>query len=153
MFPAGRQLPNLQLLHIEGVKELSGGPATAPEGSSLVSCCPGLQSLQMGSLLCSAELLAPLQGLSELQVLHCNWGAVATEVVQAVCQLTGLRELVAQGSACMTDEGLLRHLTQLKQLTRLQYESYDLSSRLRASVTFLLVCHVWVLHPTIAGVL
>jgi hypothetical protein len=90
MFPAGKQLPNLLSLSIAYVRQFAGGIAQDPEGSRLVSCCPSLQYLEMASLLCSAELLAPLQGLSALQALHCSWGDATAEVVQAVCQLTGL---------------------------------------------------------------
>jgi hypothetical protein len=126
VFPAGRQLPNLQTLKFScwtfflfsfwgNYKELN----PAPEGSRLVSCCPGLQSLHLGSLQCSAELLAPLQGLSRLQTLECYLRDATVEVVQAVCQLTGLRELTVTGSVCEEQGGSLMHLAQLKQLTKL----------------------------------
>lgn len=44
-----------------------------------------------------------------------------SEVVQAVCQLAGLRELVVWGSPSIQEEGLLFKLTQLSQLTRLHF--------------------------------
>jgi hypothetical protein len=125
VFPAGRLLPNLQSLIIDRVKQPSGGYAQPPEGSDLVRCCPGLQSLQMGSLQGSAELLAPLKGLSRLQTLNCNWGDATAGAVQAVCQLTGLRGLIVHGSVRMKEEGLLLQLAQLQQLTWMQYWESD----------------------------
>ena len=62
----------------------------------------------------------PLQGLSGLQTLKCEWGDATTGVVQAVSQLTRLRTLIGFGSVRM-DEGSLLQLTQLKQLTSLRY--------------------------------
>lgn len=61
VFPAGWQLPHLQHLDIAHVTDDAGYPVSAPEGSRLVSCCPGLQFLDMRSLQYSAEGLAPLQ--------------------------------------------------------------------------------------------
>jgi hypothetical protein len=53
VFPAGRLLPHLQSLNIASVEQATGGEyAAAPEGSRLVSCCPGLRLLDMGC--CSA---------------------------------------------------------------------------------------------------
>jgi hypothetical protein len=72
VFPTGRQLPRLMMLNISEVKHPSSDyrNATAPEGSRLVSCCPGLQSLEMRRLQHSAEQLAPLKGLSRLRRLQ-----------------------------------------------------------------------------------
>jgi hypothetical protein len=123
VFPAGRQLPNLQSLNISGIKQPSGSYAQTPEATRLVSCCPCLHSLRLGSRPCSAELLASLQGLSGLQVLQCGWGEGTAEGVQAVCQLTGLRELVVCGLECRQEEGSLLQLSLLQQLTMLQYRS------------------------------
>ena len=50
VFPAGRQLPHMRELDIS---EVLGIPLTAADGISLVSCCPGLQSLNMRGLPCS----------------------------------------------------------------------------------------------------
>jgi hypothetical protein len=80
MFPAGRQLPHLTLLDIANVRQPGAAAAplhrcltaaTAPDVSHLISCCPSLQSLDMTSLQCSAEQLAPLQGLTGCA--HCGW--------------------------------------------------------------------------------
>jgi hypothetical protein len=66
VFPAGRHLPHLQSLNISYVKQATDyGYAAAPEGSRLVSCCPGLQSLDMGLLQYNAEGLLQL-----IQLLH-----------------------------------------------------------------------------------
>ena len=132
LFPTGRQLSNLRSLNVSGVLQASDGAASlyhpAPEGSSLVSCCPGLQSLKMWSLQCSAELLAPLTGLSGLHTLECELGDATADVVQAVCRLTGLRELTVQGNGPMQQGGSLLHLTQLQQLTRLGYQGAGMPS-------------------------
>jgi hypothetical protein len=115
---AGRQLPHLSCLDIGDVHHAQG-LASAPEGSRLVSCCPGLQSLYMQGLLYSSQLLADLPKLSGLQQLTlwpCNRSSEGLEVV---CQLTGLRELHVTDPT--TAEGLLLQLTQLKQLTRLHF--------------------------------
>jgi hypothetical protein len=56
LFPAGRQLPHLQVLDIQGI--LTSVHSIAPDGSCLVSCCPGLRALRMENLQHSAELLA-----------------------------------------------------------------------------------------------
>ena len=107
----------MQSLIMNSVKEPSFQHARAPDGSRLASCCPALQLLAMVSLQCSAELLAPLQGLSGLQTLRCGWALTTAEVVQAVGQLTGLRELYMWGAAHMKHDGSLMQLTQLKQLS------------------------------------
>ena len=130
IFPAGRQLQQLRSLHISQVREPFAASAAAPEGSRLVSCCPGLQSLDMHGLQCGSEVLGPLQGLSGLRTLlladpcvgALNDNALAEaggRGFEAVCQLTGLRELSLQEPD--TPEGLLLKLAQLQQLTRLTY--------------------------------
>jgi hypothetical protein len=52
-----------------------------------------------------------------------GWEDATEEVLQAVCQLTGLKELYVFGSACM--KGSFLHLTQLKQLTMLRCSTFD----------------------------
>jgi hypothetical protein len=71
VFPDGRQLPYLQELLLQDIRQPGGVAASAPEGSRLVSCCPGLQYLYIWGLECDAGLLAPgaigpMQGLSRL---------------------------------------------------------------------------------------
>lgn len=78
----------------------------------------------------SAELLAPLQGLSGLHTLTLSAeedcddllvGAGFAEVcLQVVAQLTTLRELRLWCPSLYSGENLL-HLTQLRELTRLQF--------------------------------
>ena len=117
VFPAGRQLPHLRELDLS---EVTGCPVTAADGSSLVSCCPGLQSLNMWRLACSAGLLGALQGLSSLSSLSLQPPAGSAEgweeVVEGVCQLTGLQQLELR--AC-SKAGVPLQLTQLQQLTYL----------------------------------
>jgi hypothetical protein len=121
VFPAGKQRPHLRSLNLAQITHpLTQGlfPASAPEGSRLVSCCPGLQSLDMQGLRYTAHLLPALQGLSGLHTLSLG-ASHAAEPLDGVCQLTGLREL----SVYPRDgaKGLLLQLTQLKQLTALAY--------------------------------
>jgi hypothetical protein len=71
MFPVGRQLAHLQYLNISSALDPEGDWIPAPECSSLVSCCPSLQELDL--LIwpqCKPQLLAPLQGLTGLHTLH-----------------------------------------------------------------------------------
>jgi hypothetical protein len=126
MVPAGRKLQQMQYLRMSIICRWSNGPA-APEGEWLVGCCPSLQSLDMRAVQCNAELLAALQGLSELHTLGLTLAdSTAVADVQRVCQLTGLRELnlqAALGNCWDRDtEGWLMQVTQLKQLTTLTYE-------------------------------
>jgi hypothetical protein len=122
MFPAGRQLPQLQVLDIRvSTSCMMARAFSAAEGSRLVSCCPGLQSLTMAGLQRSAELLAPLQGLSGLQALNLGAPACCSDALEGVRQLSRLRRL----SICdrSEEEELLQQLPQLKQLTYLHYNN------------------------------
>jgi hypothetical protein len=120
MFPAGKQLPHLRVLNVAWVAQ-SGlcRPAAAPDSSRLVSCCPGLQTLDIEYLQYSSELLAPLTGLSSLQHLSVAPCDESTEGLEVVCQLTGLRQLEITDPS--EAKGLLLQLTQLRQLTSLTY--------------------------------
>jgi hypothetical protein len=128
LFPAGRQLLHLRSLDVSKIWEPSAEHAAAPEGSRLVSCCPGLQSLNLQHLQRSGQVLGPLQGLSGLHTLllaaPClEWEALLVadgREFDAVCQLTGLRELELTAPDALQEE-LLMKLTQLQHLTRLTY--------------------------------
>jgi hypothetical protein len=119
VFPAGRQLPHLQSLRMTGAR-FPTGPAAAPEGTRLASCCPGLQSLNIEGLQYSKGLLGSLQGLSCLHVLHLKPVPGSSEEgwAQGMYQLTALRDLHVEE---VEGEGLLLQLTQLRQLTCLDY--------------------------------
>jgi hypothetical protein len=122
VFPTGRQLPHLQQLVVSRIAQPDGRAAPAPEGSRIVSCCPNLQSLDFEDLRYSAELLAPLQGLSKLHKLQldtCRHGG-ASQGLEAVSQLTGLRSLIMQVPYIL-DDLLGLQLTRLKHLTSLFY--------------------------------
>jgi hypothetical protein len=122
VFPTGRQLPHLRSLNISRATELSAARASAPEGSHLVSCCPGLQFLDIQGLKHSAQALAALHGLSELSELRLtlnHWNVQDT--VDVLGKLTWLRELGLEDhcTARSLKKGMLLPLTQLKQLTTL----------------------------------
>jgi hypothetical protein len=119
VFSAGRQLPHLTSLKIAGVSQPIGWPHIPPEGSRLVRCCPGLQSLNVMGLLFGQDFLAGLQGLRRLHTLHlCVDRIIAADRWHGVCQLTRLRELTVRTPA---QQELLLHLTQFRQLTALTY--------------------------------
>ena len=118
MFPAGRQLPHLHVLSIEGTRRSQAGFAAAPTGTQLVGCCPGLQALTMWGLPCSTELMGALRGLSSLTSLSLSppWRpAILSEALPMLQQLTRLRRL--RMALNNTAEELLLQLPQLRQLT------------------------------------
>jgi hypothetical protein len=127
VFPAGKLLPQLSSLSVAGVRQPSGKDsrsvleAEAPTGAQLISCCPGLEYLDMQGLRKSAGrgVLAPLQGLSSLRTLLINpaHGSGGEELLE-VCKLTGLRELKVECCRGFS-EGMLQQLTQLQLLTSL----------------------------------
>ena len=112
--PVGRQLLHLRELNVSHVHDCQG-PATAPEGSRLVSCCPGLQSLLMQELQYNAELLAPLSELGSLRELCLCSAKRSPEGLAVVGQLTGLRRL--EMWVPKNDKSVLLLLAQLKHLT------------------------------------
>jgi hypothetical protein len=120
VLPAGRRLPHLRVLDV-GYVTYPTGPALAPEGSCLVSCCPGLQTLWMRELPYSAGLLAVLAKLSSLQELHLDPSGGPSKCLGEVCQLTKLRQLYLWN---YSGEALLAQLTQLRQLTKLEYAHF-----------------------------
>jgi hypothetical protein len=117
MCPPGWTLPQLRYLDIDGVREADGSP-TLPDTSSLVSCCPGLQTL-LTSMPCSSAQLTPLQRLTGLRTLSLSEGSFQHELegVPALCELTGLQSLKLHfvGDA----DARMMQLTQLRQLTYL----------------------------------
>jgi hypothetical protein len=122
LVPPDRQLPNLRELvmgYVEDSQHQSGFQA-APDGTRLVSCCRGLRSLLMPGLRYSVAQLSALTGLSSLQGLHVEAFGIPPEGLEEVCQLTGLRKL--QLGDPSGDEGLLLRLSQLQQLTHLEYD-------------------------------
>ena len=69
VLPAEKQLPHLQELSCLDIELFSGGSAPPLESTRLISCCPGLQSLDIGNtghsaggLQDVAELLGALRG-------------------------------------------------------------------------------------------
>jgi hypothetical protein len=93
LFHAGRQLPHLQYLDVSLVKQPTGGYAAIPDISRLVSCCPSLQCLNLKGLQCEPALLQGLSGLHTLHTLHLTAAEPMQQTLDAVCQLTGLKQL------------------------------------------------------------
>jgi hypothetical protein len=120
VFPDGRQLLQVQWLDISWVTHTPDDSNSAAfEGNRVVSCCPNLKYLNILELQYGTEDLTPLQRLSRLQTLYIGTVLGGNEGLEAVCQLTGLRELELKGLDY--GEGLMWQLTQLKQLTRLDF--------------------------------
>lgn len=122
LFSPGRPLPHLRVLNISNVKH-PGGSAAAPEGSSLASCCPRLQSLDMMMLWYSSELLAPLTRLTGLQELRVAPAEGSSGGLEVVVQLTVLRKLcvIYDDSDPCRKEGHMLQLSRLQQLTDLDF--------------------------------
>ena len=114
MFPTGRQLPHLTCIHMCRVMEPSGSYAPAPEGSRLVSCCPGLAWLDMQMLSYGTELISvrELTGLTTLSLAA--WPHLIADCLRDVAQLTRLRELHLN-----CDSNAVQGVVQLSQLKRL----------------------------------
>jgi hypothetical protein len=142
LFPAGRQLPHLTMLDFGDLDA-----ATVLKGSRLVSCCPALQSLRVTCDHDSSELLGTLTGLSSLCDLGLyHSGGSSPGGLEVVCQLTGLRALDVWDPS--EDDGLLQQLTQLKQLTQLNYWCHGDGSPMQVSLHLLAYTHTtWHVTP------
>jgi hypothetical protein len=112
-----------QLLHLTGLScSLSSDSA-----KQLVSCCPAVQQLELGTGL-RPELLLPLTGLTSLSL-----PLLEDNEVPQLLQLTRLQALSLH-EASISDQGL-QQLTPLRQLTRLHVWSYLFSESIgRASI-------------------
>ena len=128
VFPNDRRLPDLQSLVFAEVKQqqpLIDPPATpaaapVPDGDRIVCCCPGLRQFHVPGLFHTQALLAPLTGLTALDLLNLNPASNSTsDGRELVLQLTGLKALhmVQRGE----DGALLLQLGQLRQLTQLDF--------------------------------
>jgi hypothetical protein len=129
MFDDDRPLPRLHYLGVACIQQPGGDQLLSPPtDSSLVSCCPSLQRLNLSFLQYSEYVLYKLHSLTELTGLTCLHMAhekYTGEGLEVLAQLTGLQEckLLVPSS---TQEDLLLQFTQLKQLTSLNYTGqYD----------------------------
>jgi hypothetical protein len=132
MFPAGKQLPRLQLLEICSEGSEDAGLITAAELSSLVDACPGLTCLDL------TGVLAPDAGVSALlklpqQCQHVAVGgqAFCDEAAEVVAQLTQLKSLrwtgaFVSGAHSLTHAGLAQ-LTALHTLDTLHIRHVNLN--------------------------
>jgi hypothetical protein len=142
LFPAGRQLPQLQSLDVSLVKQPTSGYAAIPDISRLVSCCPSLQCLKLRGLQIEPNLLQGLSGLHTLQTLHLTAAEPMQQTLDVVCQLTRLKQLHVDLTE-PSQEGLMLQLTQLRQLTALTcrrcwpraFGGVDLSSEVSTRVS------------------
>lgn len=92
----------------------------------LVSCCPGLQDLDLMDWFYYPELLALLRGLSSLSRLVTGSLSNNSQALKDVVgHLTGLRDLRLWMPSARALEGDLWQLTQLQELTRLSYVYYS----------------------------
>jgi hypothetical protein len=130
ILPAGRQLPELRTLKLAKVRQtlakrhvLYYESVSPLQGARLVSCCPGLQYLDLTGWVCSEQLLAPLAGLRDLRTLLLDCEDPTGVVLEEVCQLTGLRELRFTRTGD-SKPGILQ-LSRLRQLTCLVYDDDD----------------------------
>lgn len=138
MFAEGRPLMHLRVLNLGGIMNFpmhwTGpmGPRYVGhmyeqtryhlQATRLVSCCPGLQDLDLLDWVYYPELLAPLQGLSSLSRLVTGSLSVNSGAFEAVVgHLTGLKELRLLMPAARASKEDLWQLTQLQELTRLSY--------------------------------
>ena len=132
VFPAGRQLPHMRSLVLawvsssvcklhpnRGVADGQWEPVIGPAAfdSSVVSCCPGLQHLDLTLTQCSKGLLDVLPELSKLTLLKLGVvdGVSGRDVLESVCQLTGLINLQLDSPAADPADLLL--LAPMQQLT------------------------------------
>lgn len=119
VFPATKQLPELQALIVEPVVTQVVGQATKTRGrpdlACVVRCCPGLQQLSVQHDIRFHDSV-PLQSLTALTNLwDLRMGGVDDADAAVLPQLTSLRHLKVGG---MSEPGLLR-LSVLQQLTSL----------------------------------
>jgi hypothetical protein len=90
--------------------------------------------------------LAGLQGLSGLHTLHLERADGSTDQLKGVLQLTGLRDLQVR-VASHDQAGLFLQLTQLQQLTRLQWNNTTHNTVLKSTVHHVLACLLIHIHP------
>jgi hypothetical protein len=123
MFPAGRELPYLTYILMQGMDsegEYMEKPCmTASELASLISCCPALQELRICNALEASTNVSPLLQLppccTSIQVGGPAFGDAAAHVVCQLSQLQGLTWYYSEG---LTDLGVekLTVLTGLQEL-------------------------------------
>lgn len=123
MLPAGKQLQQLRVLHLEGAAGNSTvqGCVSAADISSIGICCPALTELVLRSAVASGENVIGLAALqSSLQSLDVEGVGFGDEAAAVVAQLTNLHSLRwhNSGSPALTETGL-QQLTALKGLTSL----------------------------------
>jgi hypothetical protein len=149
VFPAGRQLPQLQELNIAR----AGHRQLAPAGSCLVSCCPGLQVLDLRGLNDCAQVLSHLRGLSGLHTLRLARDAVSSATdLEALCQLTDLKELTVPAVL----DGQLLQLSMLQQLTSHSVDRYRARQHrldCKVGLTFAHHCMPCLIHGNLPSLL
>lgn len=122
MFPPERPLPNLRQLVWQPVR-FSGDAADldTDDMARLAACAPRLRCLRLPAVRQTADMLAHLRGLADLQELVLS--KVTDGGAGVLAQMSGLKRLQLRGPSDITDVGLLQ-LTSLQQLTHLTLESF-----------------------------
>jgi hypothetical protein len=109
IFPAGRQLPQLQQLVLSGAEEegLQEACITTADLHSIVSACHALRSLDIsGVLAAGVDVSALLQLPSTCASLTLGGSDVGDRAAGVVAQLTQLTALEWTESPKLTDAGL-----------------------------------------------
>lgn len=122
MFPAGRLLPQLVYINLQGTDSfgdyMDTPCMTAAELASLISCCPALQILDIcNALEASADVSALLQLPPCCTSIQVGGPAFSDAAAGVVCQLSQLQSLTWCHSEGLTDRGLEK----LTVLTGLQH--------------------------------
>lgn len=135
MLPAGRQLPHLQRLYVEGPDDDDGSGAfmSRQDLACIINDCPALQDLSIGSAMQPGADLSPLLQLPSSCLQLCIGGVAFSDAAAAVVgQLTQLTDLVVSRSPELTDAGV-KQLTALTALNELAVQDCDKISKTLAT--------------------
>jgi hypothetical protein len=138
-FPAGRVLPHLTQLTLQGILSSVPEPIEGTGGRpgfmsaqhlrDVVAACPGLVELHICNAVASDDLTPLLQLPSSVASLQLAGSALGDGAAAAVARLTQLKSLEWDSSDHLTDAGL-EQLTALTGLTHLQmFCNYGLSAQ------------------------
>jgi hypothetical protein len=123
LLPSGVQLPELQVLRLQGGDGVSKEQCLGAEDTRRIAeCCPGLTELTLSGVVSLRVSLSQLLALqSTLQALSVAGAAFGDGAAGVIAQLTGLRSL-EWSNGSLTDSGL-QQLAALTALTHLRVKS------------------------------